>query len=113
MTELSRGQANSHFWSQSEISVVFLRVSSASSAMGSGSFLCCSHHSRTYKSRKTQAEVSTPRSQSPRDACVRAKGGGKGDAQAHLLEDVGRDVGEGDGVIRLSDICRGAAGSRW
>lgn len=58
--------------SQSEISVVLRRESSWSSARGSGSFLWCSHHSRTFL--RTLAETlgsGIAWSDSPTSACAR------------------------------------------
>lgn len=46
-----RETSDAHLASQSLISVVLRRLSSRSSARGSGSFLWCSHHSRTWASR--------------------------------------------------------------
>lgn len=91
-----------HFASQSEISVVLRRESSMSSARGSGSFLWCSHHSRTWRRagtcRRAQEETMSSVSEG---VCARARGTERG---LHLFEDLGRHVREGDRVVRLSDV---------
>lgn len=114
--QVESGGEHAHLASQSLISVVLRRLSSRSSAMGSGSFLWCSHHSRTcrrgaqgwYKEGVSAVLSGPPCRNWPPKAVWsweemrgRRRGGRR---HTHLLEHVGRHVGERDGLVRVAEV---------
>lgn len=88
--------------SHSPISVVLLRFSSAfsSEATGRGSVRWCSQYSRTWE------EGERKRNEAVVSSAFEVSRGERERGRTDLLEDVGGDVGERDGLIgRISDIC--------